>query len=198
MRAAWLPLSLMLTFAGCDEPPPEPVTEEEPPPPEPEPQAEPPAIGAIDAPEAGQAKVAVPTLNQGFEFPVETLEAGFGRDDTMVLVELKAEGQGDLSVQLTFHEGSPATGDHPVADAPADGVTTAALGGTQLRLQGGTVTLDALEDQRLSGSFDLEVREPRSPEPTRLRGRFDAARHRYYDGVIEHQRAIRDQLRKRR
>lgn len=189
---------LMLSVAGCEEPPPEPApeptTEAAP---EPTPQAEPPHIGAIDAPEAGHAKVAVPTLNQGFEFPVQTLEAGFGRDDTMVLVELKAEGEGELSVQLTFHEGSPAEGTHPVDDAPGEGATTAALGGTQLRIQGGEITLDGLEDQRLRGSFDLEVKEPRSPEPTRLRGRFDAARHRYYDGVIEHQRAIRGQLRNR-
>jgi len=196
MRAAWLSLSLMLSLAGCEEPP-EPVAEEEP-----EPEAapevvEPPAIGAIDAPGAGQGKVAVPTLNQGFEFPVRTLEAGFGRDGAMVLVELKAEGEDALSVQLTFHEGTPAIGDHTLADAPGDGATTAALGGTQMRIEGGTVTLDALEDQRLAGTFDLEVKEPRSPEPTRLRGRFDATRHPYYDGVIDHQRSIRDQLRNR-
>jgi len=159
---------------------------------------EPPGIGAIDEPAAGEAKVAVPTLNQGFEFPVQTLEAGFGRDDAMVLVELKAAGEGDLSVQLTFHEGSPELGTHPLDDAPGDGATTAALGGTQLRVQDGVVTLDAIEDQRLVGAFDLEVKEPRSPEPTRMRGRFDAARHRYYDGVIDHQQAIRDQLRKNR
>lgn len=195
----WLPLWLMLCVAGCDEPARPPAEPEAPAPePEPEPPAEPPHIGAIDAPEGGQAKVAVPTLNQGFEFPVQTLEAGFGRDETMVLVELKAEGEGDLSVQLTFHEGSPELGAHPIDDTPGEGATTASLGGTQLQLLGGRVILDALEDQRLAGSFDLEVKEPRSPEPTRLRGRFDAARHRYYDGVIGHQRAIRDQLRKRR
>ena len=75
MRNPWLPLSLVLALAGCDEPLPAPITEETPPPPEPEPPAEPPAIGAIAAPEAGQAKVAVPTLNQGFQFPVATLGA---------------------------------------------------------------------------------------------------------------------------
>lgn len=197
MHARLLFLSLLLSAAGCEEPPPEPAAEAEPEPePAPEP-VEPPAIGAIDAPGEGEAKVAVPTLNQGFEFPVQTLEAGFGRDETMVLVELKAGDDGDLSLQLTFHEGDPEMAAHTVDDVPGDGATTAALGGTQMRVQGGEVTLESLGDQQLTGTFDLEVKEPRSPEPTRMRGRFVAARHPYYDGVIGHQRTIRDQLRNR-
>ena len=115
----------------------------------------------------------------------------------MVLVELKPSGEASLSVQISFHEGSPETGEHELAESPAAGVVTAGLGSTQLRLRGGTVTIDALEREALNGSFDFEVVEPRSPEPTRLRGRFQATRDAYYDGVIEHQRAIRDQLRNR-
>jgi len=188
-------LASILGSAGCsEEPPPAPVTE-----PEPEPAApvvvEPPAVGAIPAPSAGRAQVAIPTLGEGFSFPVSELEAGFGRDTTMTLLKLQTEG--GPSIQLTFHGARPSTGDHPVATDPAEDTWTGALGGTHLELRGGTLTVDALEDQQLTGSFDLEVREPRAPEPTRLRGRFSARRDRYYDGVIEHQAAIRDQLRNR-
>ncbi len=198
MRAWLLSFSLLLSTVGCEEPAPEPAPEAETEEAEPEPEpVEPPAIDAIDEPAEGEAKVAVPTLNEGFEFPVRTLEAGFGRDDSMVLVELKAGDEGGLSVQLTFHEGSPELGTHPLDAEPGEGATTAALGGTQLRVQDGAITLEAIEDQRLTGTFDLEVKEPRSPEPTRMRGRFDAKRHRYYDGVIEHQQTIREQLRNR-
>lgn len=159
----------------------------------------PPSLEAIAAPAAGRAVLAVPTLANGWTYPPATLEAGFGKDAELWLIELKPTDDAAPSVQLTFHGGDLGPGTHRVL-LERDGIThvfTVALGRTQLRVIGGEIVLTAVDEAKVEGSLDLEVRHPLHASPTRLRGRFHATRDRYYDAALDHERAIREQLRRR-
>lgn len=178
---------------ACSEPP-APVEPEAPPVAEPTPVAEPPTIEALGAPSLGKATFALPTLGAGWEFPVLEVAAGFGRDETMVLLQLGDEGQPRL--QLTWL-GELDVGSHSVARDPAEGVFAGSFHDSPMRVQSGTIEVMALDDEHLAGTVDIEVRHPLSGDPTRLRARFDAARDRFHDASIAHQRAIRGRLKRR-
>ncbi len=201
MRHALLWLALLAL--GCDDAVPPPAATPEPPPEAaPEPAEPPPPLGVLDAPAAGQATIAVPTLASGWTYPQATLEAGFGKNAELWLIELKPTGEADdatPSIQLTFHGAELAPGTHRVM-LERDGLThvfTVALGRTQLRVLGGEIVLTSVNDDRIEGSLDLEVQHPLHAHPTRLRGRLHATRDRYYDAALEHERRIREQLKRR-
>ena len=182
-----------LFLIACSEPP-APVEPEAPPAVEPAPVAEPPTLEALGAPSVGKAILALPTLGAGWEFPVSEVAAGFGKDETMVLLQLGDEGQPRL--QLTWL-GALAIGSHPVQRDPEDGVFAGSFHDSPMRVQSGTLEVTALDDEHLAGTVDIEVRHPLSGDPTRLRARFDAARDRFHDASIAHQRAIRGRLERR-
>lgn len=166
---------------------------------EPEPPASAPTLDAIPAASLGRARVAEPFLEQGFTYPMRNLEAGFGKDGNLVLIELKPETDG-LSIQLTFH-GPAALGTQgyrvlPIAADESD-VFTVALGRTNLRPGAGEVHVESVSDDAIVATLDLEVRHPMLPTPTQLRARIHARHDTYYDAAIRHEQAIREQLKRR-
>ena len=200
MRRPYLALLLVLSCGG--EEPAETIETVEPEPAptqEPARPASPPALEAIPAASPGHAQLAEPFLEQGFTFPVRELDAGFGKDGNLILLELKPENEA-LSVQLTFHgESALAVEGYRVLPVVAGepNVFTVALGRTNLRPGHGELHVESVSDEAIVATLDLEVRHPMMPTPTQLRARIHATHDTYYDAAIRHQQAIREQLNRR-
>lgn len=192
-------LVLVLACGGGEPETIENVDPEPAPTPEPEAPATPPTLEAIPAATAGHAQLAEPFLEQGFTYPVRELDAGFGTDGNLVLMELKPSTDG-LSIQLTFHGESALSAEGyrvlPVV-AGEPNVFTVALGRTNLRAGAGEVHVESVTEDAIVATLDLEVRHPMMPTPTQLRARIHATHDTYYDAAIQHQRAIREQLKRR-
>lgn len=167
---------------------------------EPAPVASPPALEAIPTASAGHAQLAEPFLERGFTFPVRDLEAGFGTDGNLVMIELEPPTVDGLSVQLTFHgERALAAGGYRVLPVVAGepNVFTIALGRTNLRPAHGELQVESVSEDAIVATLDVEVRHPMMPTPTQLRARIHATHDTYYDAAIRHEQAIRDQLKRR-
>ncbi len=192
----WL---VVIAFVACSEPAPPPESEPEPTVEEAPPEPVAPEFAAIPSASLGQAQVAVPTPAGGtIEFPMHALDAGFGRDDSLVLIELKPEDGSDApSIQLTYHGSDLETGTQSVFMSRSEDVFTVAIGRSQLRPSGGEINITAVDDEHLAATVELEVRHPLDPRFVTLRARFDARRDAFYDASISHQRAIRQQLKRR-
>lgn len=198
MRWPYL-LCLLVACGGEPEEVVETVDPEPTPTPEPARPASAPELSAISAPATGHANVAEPFLEQGFSYPVRDLEAGFGKDGTMVMMELKPVTDG-MSIQLTFQSDQPLAAQGyrvlPIAAGEPE-VFTVALGRTNLRPAAGELHVESVSDDAIVATLDLEVRHPMMPTPTQLRARINAVHDTYYDAAIQHQAAIREQLKRR-
>lgn len=189
-----------LTLApACDEPPPPaptPATSPTPPPVVAAP--EPPALAAFAASSTGEAAVATPP-----EYATQTWRAYFGRDAERGLVVLaKDESETAPKVRLVLF-GAPAAGAYPVVTEAERGsrtqvVTVALDHQPTLRVLGGEVSVSTVTESELAGTVDLEVRDAMAPsQASRIRASFRAAHDRFYDAQLDHERAIREQLRRR-
>lgn len=196
-------LTLVLPFViACDEAPTAtapiapPTTSPTPPPTPPAPTA--PELSALSATTAGDAVLAMPPT-----YERETWRAFFGTDGERGLVVIaKDESDTAPKVRLVIH-GAPRAGTYPVVIEAArgnrEGVVTVALDHLPtLRVLGGEVVIASVDDATLAGTIDLELRDAMTPsEPAHLRVSFQAAHERFYDAQLDHERAIREQLKRR-
>jgi hypothetical protein len=204
MRCRLPSLVLVIGLVGCDSAPsPEPAVDPAPSAPQ-EPEVI--AVDAIDAPAPGRANVAWPTWNGDrarFEHTVRSFPAGFAGDDTVQLIRVGEEGR--EAIVLSFYGSSLASGEQaalPADDStarPASGFTVVVeRSNAGLRPRSGTVTITQVGESSVTGKFDIEVRSPTISVGTRVRGRFTAALNDWLSAQLEHQRAIRQQLRRRK
>jgi hypothetical protein len=215
MRLATLPVVTLvagLGALGCEEPPPAPppsaptVVED----------LGPPALDALDAPGAGRAKVAFPRWNSEhsrFDFPVQELAAKVGTS-TLVVQLLLGENR-ETGVFLTYYGEGLAPGTYRVLPG-TDEVRTEHAGkdsdvfvGTlgqgslgQLRSESGSVVVEAVERAEgritsLTGTLDILLRSQSNLRETTVRARFQARPDQWLQAELEHQEAIREQLRRR-
>lgn len=193
------PLLIVLALA-CDEPaaPAEPSTPSATTP-APAPVAPtPPELSALAATTSGEAVLAAPP-----SYERETWRAFFGSDDARGLVVIaKDESETAPKVRLVVF-GAPRAGTYPVVIEAArgnrEGVVTVALDHQPtLRVLGGEVVIASVDDATLAGTIDLEVRDAMTPSQlSRVRASFQAQHDRFYDAQLDHERAIREQLKRR-
>jgi hypothetical protein len=192
------PLLIVLALA-CDEPAAAPAAPPTPSPatPAPAPVA-PPELSALAATTSGEAVLAAPP-----SYERETWRAFFGSDDARGLVVIaKDESETTPKVRLVLF-GAPRVGTYPVVLEAArrnrEGVVTVALDHQPtLRVLGGEVVIASVDDATLAGTIDLEVRDAMTPSQlSRVRASFQAQHDRFYDAQLDHERAIREQLKRR-
>ncbi|MCA9614603.1 MAG: hypothetical protein R3B99_09640 [Polyangiales bacterium] len=198
MRRLWALVSVFSLSVACEEPTPvaPPVVE-----PTPEPVVaapEPPGLDTLAPGGEGQAAMVLPP-----EYGREDWRAFFGSDDERGLVVIaKDESETAPKVRLVLF-GEPTVGTYPVVIEAARGnrtqvVTVALDHQPTLRVLGGEVVLSAVTENELRGTIELEVRDAMTPSrDSRVRGSFSAKHDRFYDAQLDHERAIREQLRRR-
>ncbi|MCB9598901.1 MAG: hypothetical protein H6721_20920 [Sandaracinus sp.] len=199
MRRLWALVTVLSSSIACEEPTPvaPPVLE-----PAPEPPVvaapEPPGLDTLAPGGEGQAAMVLPP-----EYGREDWRASFGSDDERGLVVIaKDESETAPKVRLVLF-GEPTVGTYPVVIEAARGnrtqvVTVALDHQPTLRVLGGEVVLSAVTENELRGTVELEVRDAMTPSrDSRVRGSFSAQHDRFYDAQLDHERAIREQLRRR-
>ena len=159
---------------------------------------EPPALEALSATSPGEAVIALPP-----DYIVAPWRASFGSDDDRALVVLsKGEGDSVPKVRLVVY-GPLAAGTYPVVIEGARGNRTGVLSVAldhqpTLRVLGGEAVLTSADAETLVGTLDLELRDAMAPsQNARLRASFQASHDRFYDAQLDHERAIREQLKRR-
>jgi hypothetical protein len=191
------PLLIVLALA-CDEPA-APAAAPTPSPATPAPTTPtPPELSALAATTSGEAVVAAPP-----SYEREAWRAFFGIDDARGLVVIaKDESETAPKVRLVIF-GAPRAGTYPVVIEAArgnrEGVVTVAFDHQPtLRVLGGEVVIASVDDATLAGTIDLEVRDAMTPSQlSRVRVSFQAQHDRFYDAQLDHERAIREQLKRR-
>jgi hypothetical protein len=190
---------LLLATLACDEPAATPAPAPAPPTPAPSVATpEPPALEALSSTTRGEAVIALPP-----DYVVAPWRASFGHDDDRGLVVLsKGEGDSVPKVRLVVY-GPLAAGTYPVVIEAARGSRTGVVSialdhQPTLRVLGGEVVITRADPETLVGTLDLELRDAMTPSANaRLRASFQAAHDRFYDAQLDHERAIREQLKRR-
>lgn len=214
MRTSLL-MCASLGVLACDPPPPPPSA----PAPEPEPVEAPEAVPPPAAPELstvadvgeGQGTRIVPQWNGArghFEYRAITADARFGAGEGLTL--LRVGDEENAGVDLNYYGRQLGPGEYPIR--PSNDETIADLQGRRdaraftlvVKHEGrnfqsvsGTVAIVSSDDARITGTFDATVQGLNAEEPIVSRGRFHATPSRFLEGWIDHQHAIREQLRQR-
>lgn len=175
-----------------------------------QPPPEAPAVEALDAPADESARVARPEWSvehRRFEWEVQGVPAVFGTSDTVtqiLLGEEPAEG-----IMLTFYghdlrpgqyDVLPATdetrAEHAGKDSGVFIVAVGKAGEDDMRSESGTVTIERADDDTVVGSFDIVARARIRRTSAAVRARFSAGHDDFMDALLEHEAAIREQLRR--
>lgn len=169
-----------------------------------------PPLDSLDAPAEGRSNVALPEWDAArsrWDHPVRSLRARLGTSEDVVQVQLGESPS--TGVVVTFYGAGLAAGSYDVKPATDETraqhagrdddvfVVTVGTTGGDLRSESGTVAITHATRERVAGSLDVSLRSRTSPEPTLVRAKFDAAPDPWLQAELEHQAAIRDQLRER-
>jgi len=142
-----------------------------------------------------------------FEHPTRDLPAGFATLQNVTQILLGDASENGLLINyygsdLRPGEGRtlPATDEtrsqHAGRDSNVFTLTVGQQAGA-LRSESGAVTIEEADESHVAGTFDVSLRSRNMLRETRVRGRFHATPSERLLAELEHQQAIRDQLRNR-
>lgn len=206
MIFAWVAIAPSVLGIACsEEPVAVPAPRAEPAPPEPEI----PGFDALTDPQPGRGEVVLPTWNADdirFEHPIRQLAAKLGRSRMVSQVLLGEDAE--TGVMVTFYgegflPGSypvlPATDETRAAHAGHDSKVTTVVqgvgGSRYLHSKAGMLTIEAADDGSITGRLEATVESQANLRETTIRARFVATPEQWLNAQLEHQEAIRDQLR---
>jgi hypothetical protein len=206
MRLVVLASMVVIATLACSDPePPRP-------PPRGEPTGPPPVPTVDQLPPAseGRSQVARPEWNADevrFEHPVRDLRAKFGAHESVRQILLGDDSA--TGVLLNYYGDALDSGDYRVLAATDETraehagrdsrVFTLTVGEDQgaLRSMAGAVTIEAATDDRITGTLDVRVQSRNMMRETEVRARFHAVPDALLTAELEHQAAIREQMRNR-